>query len=103
MPEDVVEQELLLPRIYQTNPILGVGTQSARNPPLPRRSSALERLEGKEGLHGLPPKTPLVAAEPVNELIVEVHQAQVAKRDVTRGTRRALATFGYKFLSAAIG
>ena len=97
------KQELPLLRIYETNPIPGKRTQTERNSRLPWRSSPLERLQGKECLHRLAPKTPLVATEPVNEFIVEVHQTQVAQRDVARGTRRALATLGSKFVSTAIG
>src|SRR4030081_2464583 len=96
------KQKLLLPRIYETNPTPGIRTQAERNPQLPWRSSTLERLQGKERLHGLAPKAALVATEPVNEFIIEVHQTEVAEGDVTRGAR-ALATLGRKFVSAAIG
>src|ERR1700687_4019214 len=104
MPEHLLQAELLLPRISETNPIGEYGRKLEHSPLLPWRSSALERLQGKECLHRLAPKTPLVATEPVNEFIVEVHQTQVTERDVPRGTRRALATLGCKFVvSAAIG
>src|SRR6266516_2269109 len=43
-----------------------------------------ERLQGKQGLHNLPPEAGLVPAQPVDELVVEVGQSQVADGDVAR-------------------
>ena len=102
-PQEYSKQEQMLPRIHETNPIPGKRTQTERNSRLPWRSSPLERLQGKECLHRLAPKTPLVATEPVNEFIVEVHQTQVAEGDVSRGARRLSAILGCKCISAALG
>jgi hypothetical protein len=52
------KQKPLLPRIHETKPFPEIWTQAERNLRLPWRSSALERLQGKERLHGLAPKTP---------------------------------------------
>ncbi len=43
-----------------------------------------ERLQGKQGLHNLPPEAGLVPAQPIDELVVEVGQSQVADGDVAR-------------------
>src|SRR5260370_16129948 len=95
------KQELALPEFTKRTQFPKNGRKQSGTRAL-WRSSALERLQGKERLHGLAPKSALVAAEPVNEFIVEVRQTQVAKRDVTRRTRRASAVLGCKCISAAV-
>jgi hypothetical protein len=53
---------------------------------------AFERLQGKEGLHKLPPKPRLISAEPVDEFTVQIGQAQEANRDVPRWDWRVGST-----------
>jgi len=89
---------------YETNPIREygrTGLRSVRRPYHGEYLSALERLQGKKRLDHLPPKTSLIPAQPVDDFIVEVRQAQVAEGDFARGAHRgASAIFGAKYLLA---
>jgi hypothetical protein len=63
-------------------------------------SATPERLQGKERLHGLAPETRLIAAQPIDEFIVEVRPTQVAEGDIARGAVGADAADGRQNVGA---
>src|SRR6266536_1653973 len=66
--------------------------------------TALWGLLTQKGPHGLAPEATLVPAEPVDGLVVEVRQSQVAERDVTRwACQEGPAMLGDTFVAAIVG